>query len=206
VPDRRLLIVLASLIGAMTLVSGLLLALEPRPVGPGNGISLNALEETRRPDDRLFDVAAIPPEQWQGIVIHDSGTLDGSARTLTAAHVKMGLGGLGYHFVIENARSGQDGSIVMGYRWRRQLQGVHTGGADGAWFNRHAISICLIADCDQQAPSEAQMQSLIWLVQRLQERLDVPRERVYVRTGTNPQQGSGRLFPDAELRRQLLIR
>jgi hypothetical protein len=200
------LIVLASLIGAMTLVSTLLLALEPRPVAPRLGIALNSLEQPGRTEDQLFQTnPAIVPGRWSAIVIHDSGFVEGTAHTLNRAHEKLGIGGLGYHFVIENDRSGQDGGIVMGFRWRSQLVGAHSAGPDSDRFNRQAIGICLIGDLDRQPPSSAQEHSLVWLVQQLQQRFNIPRERVYVRTGTDPSTQVARFFPDASFRRQLMV-
>ena len=54
IPDRRTVIVLTSLIGAMTLVSGLLLALEPGPVSLTRQVSLVVMDQ---------DPAGLDPDQ-----------------------------------------------------------------------------------------------------------------------------------------------
>jgi hypothetical protein len=183
----------------MTFSAGLLLALEPSPISPGAGAKLLSTQQTIDPHNVLFDTS--PEQAWSGIVIHDSGSLEGSLASIDKVHAKMGLGGAGYHFVVDNGRGGPDGQIEMGYRWKQQMAGQHTTGPHAEWFNRSAIGICFVGNSDQQAPTHKQTQELLWLVRELQEKFNIPASRVYIQTGS----GNGAsLFPAASFRQQLL--
>ena len=201
-PDRRTIIVLTTLLSAMTLVSAALLIMEPGPIQP-LAISLQAFENDA-PVNPLQANAPLHP--WLGIVIHDSGTLDGSANDIDQAHQQFGLGGLGYHFVIHNNKSGQgttDGQLVSSQRWKDQSKGAYCGGPDADQFNQHAIGVCMIGDFDRSAPTEAQMQALVNLAQALQNQFAVPADRIWVQTGGRTDSSTGKLFPIASFQRQL---
>ncbi|MCW5853842.1 MAG: N-acetylmuramoyl-L-alanine amidase, partial [Anaerolineae bacterium] len=147
VPDRRTVLVLASLVGAMTFGAGLLLLLEPGPVIPTTNISLNTVDVPRSAEQVLFETDA-QLNNWSAIVIHASGAPEGSAAAIDNVHRKLGLGGLGYHFVIHNGYGGSDGRIVMSDRWHSQTAGAYCAGPDADWFNSHAVGICLVGDFD----------------------------------------------------------
>ena len=195
------MIVLGSLMGAMTLTSGLLLVLEPGPMAPLSEMTLQSVDRASEPEDRLFDVADV--RDWQAIVIHDSGTLEGSSKSINALHEDLGRGGLGYHFVITNERAADGPQIEVGFRWKRQFVGAYLEGEGSEWYNRKAIGICLVGDSDRQAMSEDQMRELVWLVQQLQRELNIPRERVVVQVGAG-QPGEARYFPHLWFDQQLL--
>ncbi len=200
-----MIIVLSSLLGAMTLTSGLLLMLEPRPVAPWTDLSLRATDRVDEGEATLFQVAApLAADRWDAIVIHDSGTLSGSRRTLGTLHERQGRGGLGYHFVIGNGHGTEDGLLEIGFRWERQMDGMHSGGEAGEWLNRRAIAICLIGDGDRQPYTDAQMQTLLWTVQQLQRRFDIPAENVVLDVHRQTGGGVGPMFPTGWFRPQLL--
>lgn len=202
-PERRTIVVLAALVMGMTLTSGLLLLLEPGPVAPLTGLTLTSLDRSASPEQKLFDTSTTP-RQWQAIVIHDSGSLTGSSRTLHQAHEQAGRDGLGYHFVVNNGTGEEDGVIEMGFRWPRQLAGQYVeGGEDAQWFNENAIGICVVGDVDRESPTVAQRAELLWLVQQLQARFNIPRDRVYVEVGSSADSAT-HLFPHAWFRSQLL--
>ncbi|MBI3253020.1 MAG: N-acetylmuramoyl-L-alanine amidase [Candidatus Omnitrophica bacterium] len=91
---------------------------------------------------------------WQTITVHHSGTLKGSARNFHRDHLRRGMGGLFYHFVIGNGSYSGDGQIEVGWRWKKQLKA-----------NRpHDIQICLVGDFNRQVPTEAEFGSLVNLV------------------------------------------
>jgi len=206
VPHRRTWIVLFSLVGAMTLASGLLLMLEPS--GSKHlavGVPLQQVHSTISEEHRLFKTD--PPldrDRWRSIVIHDSGSLVGSAATLDRAHLRIGRDGLGYHFVINNGSGGTDGLIERGPRWRYQADGAHSVGAEGDWLNRHAVGVCLISDLQRRAPTEAQLARLVWLIQSLQRRIGIPAERVHLPSDLDRAVRASGLFPAERLRAQLL--
>ena len=199
--DRRKVTVLATLVGSMTLVSAMLLLLEPRPRAPLSGVTLQHIDQRSaiKPEERLFNTAQA--RAWQAIVIHDSGTLQGSSQTINAVHEKLGWGGLGYHFVINNGSLEPDGLIELGFRWQRQFNGAYFEGQGADWFHQNAIGICLIGDGDRERFSETQLRETLWLVQQLQQRFNIPREQIYIQVGTTPT--AAQRFPHAWFRQQL---
>ncbi len=204
VPDRRVIIVLGSLLGAMTVASSLLLALEPRPQASGEtggAIQLQERHHPTNPAEALFaTTTAIDASRWSGIVIHDSGTLGGTANDLAAAHEQLNLEALGYHFVIDCGEDRTDGhvEIHVGRRWLEQTDGRFVNGKDrDQWVQPGTIGICVIGDTDRQAMTDQQQRQLVWLVRQLQSRIGIDGDGVNVPL-------AGRLFPIAQLRNQLL--
>ena len=193
--------VLGALVMGMTLTSGLLLLLEPGPVAPLTGITLQSVDRATEPAERLFDTTQAKP--WLAIVIHDSGGLTGSSESLNTLHENAGLGGLGYHFVVNNGSGQSDGLIEVGFRWQRQFNGNYVQGEGADWFNNNAIGICLVGDADRRSFTEAQLRELVWLVQQLQRKFGIPSDAVFVEVGGG-ENGPSRLFPYAWFRGQLL--
>ncbi len=193
-----MMVVIGALVGGMTLASGVLLVLEPGPVAPWSGITLQSINRVSTPEQVLFDTAG-DPVAWKAIVIHDSGTLAGSSRTLNDQHERLGRGGLGYHFVINNGSRQSDGLIEVGFRWTRQFAGDYLTGDNADWFHANAIGICLVGDVDRQRLSRAQLRELAWLVEQLQQRYDIPRDAVYVDVGS----GDDAEFPHDWFQQQL---
>jgi hypothetical protein len=193
--ERRTLTVLAALVLSMTLVSTLLLVLEPTPLGPIGGPVLTVVDPTPRGLDAVFNPIE-KSRQWQAIIVHHSGTTRGNVRTLTEQHQDAGYAGLGYHFVIGNGDGAEDGEVQVGYRWKQQLDGLY----------RDAISICVIGDGDRSPPTPDQMEQLVRLTTALQHRLGIPAERVVLHTAIAQDTTSpGRLFPASAFRQQLLM-
>lgn len=201
---KRSHVVWASLLASMTCVGGLLLASEgnPRP-----SALPPAVELTRTDAASMSDVLVTPTpldhERWQGIVIHHSGSVSGSADSIARAHEEQGLRGLGHHFVISNGRGAPDGEVTVGYRWSQQLPGAHALGANAEWYNLHTISICLVGDGDQRGFSELQLQRLVELVSTLQQEFGLDPERVVLHRDVAPTSSPGRLFPEAAFRARL---
>ena len=192
--------VLAALVIGMTVVSALLLVLEPGPMAPLSDITLLSTDQSVPATQRLFNTPE--PLPWQAVIVHDSGTSEGSAVTIGAAHQRMGRGGLGYHFVINNGTVEPDGTIEIGFRWQRQFIGDYLDGPDSDWFNRHAIGICVIGDGDRTGFTAAQTRELLWLVRQLQRRFKIPRHAVYTQIGSDPNRVSPH-FPDVWFHSQL---
>jgi len=194
--------VLAALVTAMTVTSGLLLLLEPGPSVPRAGVALQSVDhqdgQAAEPQQKLFETQA-PEVMWNSIVIHDSRTPQGSAETVHHIHQKLGRDGLGYHFVLDNGPGADDGKIEVGFRWSNQ--------ASGHFFDTNAvqwpdsIGICLIGDGDGDGFSESQLEQLVWLVNQLQHRYGIPKSGIYAQIGTST---TGSRFPEAWFRQQLL--
>jgi len=195
------MVVLGALVAAMTVTSGLLLLLEPGPSVPRPGVALRSIDrgnEAVKPKDKLFDTDA-REARWGSIVIHDSRTSQGSAQTLHYIHEQLGRGGLGYHFVIDNGPGSDDGKIEVGFRWSGQTPGAFFDAQMADWPD--AVGICLIGDGDSGRFTEAQLKQLVWLVQQLQQRYDIPKADVYAQIGARTATSG---FPDAWFRQQLL--
>ena len=203
VPHRRPLIVLVVLIASMTVASGLLMMLEPGPITtPMRPISLRA--DAARPAGwtSLFDTA--DPRQWSAIVIYETGPDLGSLEQLTAAGSARAAGPLPYHFVIDDGHDDPDLTIQASHRWRQQLDSAAATGPHRDWYDRHAISICLIGDSHSRRLDPVQMRHLGDLVQRLQRRFDIPPHLVRLHCDTDPAVDPGQYFSVGYLQQRLL--
>ena len=104
-----------------------------------------------------------PLRAWQYLVIHHSGTEQGSAAAFDDYHRRKRRmeNGLAYHFVIGNGTGSTDGLIEIGDRWKRQIHGGHVR---SDWYNNTGIGICLVGNFEKQRPTTKQMQSANQLV------------------------------------------
>ncbi len=208
VPDRRTLIVLGSLLGAMTVAAGMLMLLEPdkgeAPRLPRfSEVSLAAFDKPKDPAEALFAVSPAPSSQrWSSIVVRYSGSEKGSAHALGELHKRAGVGDLAYHFTIGNGQGSPDGLVEIGPRWEQQRPGYTSIALHDQATAHETIDICLIGDFDRNPPTPQQRDDLVWLVQQLQKRLNIPAERVLLGDGRTGK--AGRMFPVTWFRQQLL--
>jgi len=153
----------------------------------------------------------IPPadreRRWKAIVIHHSATATGNAEVFDRWHREENhWDGVGYDFVIGNGSDSADGGVEVTFRWQEQRAGAHCGGTPGNWANEEAVGICLVGDFNQSRPTPTQMRALTKLVRFLQQRYDIPVDRVYGH-GTTPgarvTECPGRQFPMARLKAAL---
>lgn len=107
--------------------------------------------------------------RWQHIVIHHSGTAEGSAKGMNEYHLRVRHmeNGLAYHFVIGNGRGMGDGEIYVGDRWKKQLNGGHLASEEQ---NQSSLGICLVGNFDAKPPTSRQLTALTALVEALQAR------------------------------------
>jgi len=208
--SRRSKLVWGALLGSMTAVGGLLLMLDGKSMGRSDGLALTPLMAQGGTSADLESIftkpRAIDKSRWQAIVIHHSGSPSGNPETIAAEHKKLGLNGLGHHFVIGNGSGGMDdGGLQVGYRWLNQYPGAHAAGKRGDWYNQHAISICLVGNGDRQGFTSAQMTRLAQLINLLCRNLDIHNdaEHVVLHSSLAPTTDPGRLFNEAWLRRQI---
>lgn len=87
------------------------------------------------------------------IVLHHSASPDVKAAEIHGWHLARGWAGIGYHFVIR-----KNGNIEQGRPM--EMIGAHAGPG----INGHSIGICLSGDFMQEAPTAAQMESLLKLI------------------------------------------
>jgi len=185
--SRRNFLVIAGLLSSLTLTSILLLILAPSPLLPEPRSLL--VVESNPSLDAVFDTQEpIQARRWQSIFIHHSKT----RRADAAAG--------GDHFLITGAADGTAGEIRIEPTWNSQQSAVPAGGSVAA----SCITICLVGDFDQAAPSTAQVQATQQLIQSLQRRLHIPARNVMAFDRANSPAGLGRQFPVQRLRDSLL--
>lgn len=159
--------------------------------------------ETRKPR-RM----PLPPEwepqglsrPWRYIVIHHQAAARGDASLIHQVHLRRGMDGLGYHFVVGNGTLSGDGEVEVGYRWVAQIHGAHArvNPADANIWNRFGIGICLVGDFRKTEPTEAQIDALVRLVRRLRFAYGIPADRVVPHDFVKPTICPGPKFPWAE--------
>jgi hypothetical protein len=202
----RTQIVWLSLMGSMTAVGGLLLALDGARAPRLDGLALAKPVIASGPSavDVVFNTrTGLESERWDGVVIHHSGGMLGSAAELAASHEARGLHGLGYHFVIGNGRGSGDGEIHVGYRWLDQLPGAHVAGRGADEYNRRYLGVCLIGDGDRREFTDAQLVRAADLVGALLDRLGLGVDDVRTHRDLASVSSPGRYFPEAEFRERV---
>jgi hypothetical protein len=119
---------------------------------------------------KAIDRAPVTRGRWRYIVVHNSGTRQGSAAAFEHYHrnVRKMPNGLAYHFVIGNGTSTKDGAIEIGNRWHRQIQGGHV---HSDYLNNIAIGICLVGDFNNQPVRKGQLEALTELIGYLRNRV-----------------------------------
>lgn len=141
---------------------------------------------------------------WKYIVIHHSATESGNAAEFDASHRTRGWeNGLGYHFVIGNGHGSGNGEIEIGNRWIKQMDGAHAGVQE---YNHYGIGICLIGNFNESHPTTAQMDSLLALVEYLQERCSISSENVILHRHCKETDCPGKNFPHYKLLAELLAK
>lgn len=121
-------------------------------------------------------VSLYPGRRWRYIIMHHSATESGNSLEFNKAHLKRGWKGIGYHFVIDNGTCGKkDGQIEMSPRWIKQADGAHCK-ANG--MNEKGIGICLVGNFSKDRVSRKQMDSLVYLVNKLRGFYHIPKKRI----------------------------
>ncbi len=149
-------------------------------------------------------ITLYPSKKWEYIIIHHSATDEGNALSFHGYHHQRGFDrGLGYHFVIDNGTQDKpDGHIEVSPRWIKQEDGAHCKASD---MNPKAIGICLVGNFNEEYVSEKQMESLIYLVNRLRKYYRIPTKNIigHGQVAEATTECPGRYFPFEEFRNQL---
>jgi hypothetical protein len=113
--------------------------------------------------------APVQRARWKFVIVHNSGTRQGSARVFDYyhRHVRRMRNGLAYHFVIGNGTSTRNGQIEIGDRWVHQIRGGHV---HSDYMNTIGLGICLVGDFNRDQPTRAQLEACEELIRYLQER------------------------------------
>lgn len=173
---------------ALGLTAGLLYIISPTPLQPDGARTLSATQTTATPGQAdpmqpVFEGVDIPDGRWTTIQVRHSGSAFGNVGSLTEQAQASGQTGAPDHFVITNGNGGGDGELFMTARWDRQLPSVHP------WAQPGTLTICVVGDLDQVAPSAKQAFRLNQLLAVLQKRT-----------------GAVNLLADAAVRRHLQAR
>lgn len=149
-------------------------------------------------------VSLYPSKKWKYIIIHHSATDVGNALGFHRHHKTRGFDkGLGYHFVIDNGSQGKKaGHIEISPRWTKQQDGAH---CKAGKMNYRSIGVCLVGNFSKDRVSKKQMDSLIYLVNRLRKYYKIPKKNIL---GHNQVPGAktecpGKNFPWNDLWRRL---
>jgi len=195
VSQKRVAVVLASLVGTMTVSAAVLLIMEGGALGtamPGWAINQSNVAA-------MVDMGApLRPEGWNFIIIYES--VDSAARADSLADGRFAGGSsptsvrpqANFHFVIDGASSGtMDGLLETGTSWKDQKLGAYAGWPDARShpisLYTDAVGVCLAADTARQPISEAQSQTLLQLVHVLQQRNHIPPERIFFQWEIDPE-------------------
>ncbi len=100
-------------------------------------VTLAAVAQAASPERRSNDFEpGVAARDWRSIVVHHSATSGGSVASIDAVHRRQrdSAGqpwlGIGYHFVVGNGHSMDDGEIQPTFRWRQQLAGATPASAN----------------------------------------------------------------------------
>ncbi|MGA2229558.1 MAG: peptidoglycan recognition family protein [Tepidisphaeraceae bacterium] len=195
--SQRKIVVLASLVGVLTLTSALLLALSPPPISGESAINnLWAVDASDATGPGLADAVFtthVPAREghWKYIYVHQSNTPSGTAGQLAREH-----------FLIGNGAGFADGQIQIGQRWNNQTAAATPPGVQS--IDPDCITICLIGDFDTTVPTTAQIRRVTQLITTLQGQLGIGADKVYLMDDAPGAAGVGRHFPLATIRQQIL--
>ena len=114
---------------------------------------------------------------WKYIVLHHSATNAGSVNAFHNFHTEQGYGGIAYHFVIGNGNGMKDGEVKSTFRWEKQMSGTHV--TVNSWeHNVFGIGICLVGNMETDPPTEAQMEALKQLVEKLKKQYAIENRNI----------------------------
>ncbi len=186
--------------------SVLLLSILPAAVAESPVRAADRPLRTVDPAEAAEDAMALPSgvavRPWKFIVIHHSGTDQGSVAAIHREHRsrrdRSGRAwlGIGYHFVIGNGHGMADGQISSTFRWKQQLHGAHSGSLP---YNDRGIGICLIGNFEKSPPTSAQVASVSRLIGRLTREYGIPSDGVIGHNQVRPTACPGRFFPFQEV-------
>ena len=181
VSQKRVAVVLTSLVATLTVSAGLLLLAEGAPLtATPQMLGRPQVAETQVP----LQVGA-----WNYIIVYESGTLVGDAASLAEGRLQGGPGspsatrpGANFHFVVDGSR-GVDGELKYGSAWQRQESGApYAGWPDVSYYHyspyNNAVGICLAQDVTHEGISAPQVRTLTDLTRELQRKLNIPASNV----------------------------
>jgi hypothetical protein len=179
VSQKRVAVVLASLVGTMTISAGVLLLMEGGALGtnvPGAFVADPSASLVNTP---------LQAKSWNYIIIYESADVSASVESLAEGRVTGGSDPFrsvrpkaNFHFVIE-----MGGALNSGTTWHRQ----EAGAPNASWpdprshsfpIYTNAVGVCLAADINRGKLTQAQHQTLLQSVRELQRLYKIPTENV----------------------------
>jgi hypothetical protein len=185
-PSRQRVMVMVALMGSLALFSLYLLVFAPDPLRRQVPASLLATETV----EGVFITDVPLSAKWQAVYLHHSFCNSGDGQTLA-----VDANGPGDHFIIGNGAGTADGEILMTQRWMSQQPALPGGRPTPGGY----ISICLVGNFDEDAPTSLQMRRLDELLKALRQRMGIPRAQIQVQDEPASPLGIGRFFPRASL-------
>ena len=173
--------------------------LEPNRSAISQEISLSSVNDERDRDVASEDVAAYSG-RWSAIVVQYGDTSDSDRQVSLKINAGAESRDSRYHFSISGGRGNTSEIVEVGPRWHHQQPGAYWAGPEGDWVNHHAIGIHLSSLDGSQKP----LRALVTLVQQLQSQFQIPADRVILQEDHETESRSGRWFPTAWFRQQLL--
>jgi hypothetical protein len=179
VSQKRVAVVLASLVGTMTVSAAALLIMEG--VAPGNSVAVMATVQST-----LLPPVPLRSDAWSFIIIYNSADLGATKDSLAEGRFTGGISArpkANFHFVINSADGGIDGNLQIGTSWYNQVAGVPQASWPDTRSNSYtpytnAVGVCLAADLNRKPISQAQHQTLLQLVHELQKQTGIPASQV----------------------------
>jgi hypothetical protein len=190
VSQKRVAVVLASLVGTMTISAGVLLLMEGGALGtnvPGAFVADRA--PASEPLDTLPQGRMVPTplqgKAWNYIIVYESADPSASAESLAEGRLTGGSDlsksvrpKANFHFVIE-----MGGALRTGTSWMKQEPGApYASWPDSRSYSftpyTNAVGICLTSDITRGTLSQAQHDTLLQTVRELQRLYAIPKENI----------------------------
>ena len=108
---------------------------------------------------RDIDSGLCASKQWQRVILHGTGSSQGTPRLLQRYHADVqGVPeGRAWHFIIGNGNGTGDGHIEATEGWKRGVPAA-SGRDPGTRYT--SISVCLAGDFHAHGPTEGQLEAL----------------------------------------------
>ncbi|MCL2639299.1 MAG: hypothetical protein FWD53_00485 [Phycisphaerales bacterium] len=196
--QKRVAVVLASLVGALTISALVLLVMENGSAARGGGWGGGNLPAAMgvgywNMSEQLKTDVPLQKGAWEHIIIYESGDQAGSGAALADGRL---VGGSTpphavrhkalFHFV-----NGIDGELETCESWRDQKLGApHVAWPDARSYTispyNRTVGVCFIGSLDRGPISNAQHQTLVRIVRELQHHLEIPKEKVWFQWELEP--------------------
>lgn len=195
VSQKRVAVVLTSLVAALTLCASLLLLMEGLPLN-----SAPSMLSSSSPYVSLDTEVPLQGGAWQYIIVYESGPMAVDAAGLAEGRYPGGSGltsatrrGARFHFVVEPARA-LDGGLKVGLAWLRQECGAPYAGWPDVRYHHYspynnAVGVCVAADLSRPVGG-VQSRTVSDLLRQLQQRLGIPASRVVFQWELEPHDAS----------------